>query len=330
MIWSAAYSGRVTDGMNTAFLQEDIFHLEILRDVSIESVWGLLEHCPLILLKPGDALLRKGQLNHKMYIVIDGRLSVHLETPTSDPFAFIEQGQTVGELSVIDECPASAYVLANVSSRLLAIDETTFWRLVAASHAVAANILQLLARRLRQNNVRILEGESQCRILERQAVFDALTGLHNRRWLDQNLVRLVSRHQLPGRPFSVLMLDVDHFKRFNDDYGHDAGDRVLSMVGSVLSTHLRPTDLASRYGGEEFCIMLPETAIDGGITAANRIRKAILAQEVCCADGSLLPSITVSIGIACLLDCEDASSVLARADAALYRAKANGRNRVEQ
>lgn len=311
------------------FTQMDLSKLHILRRTSLESIFGLLEHCEVQILAPSATLLEKGQANQTMYLVLAGKLSVHLEKPTEDPVAYLDVGQTVGEISVIDDSPATAYVIASELTRLLAIDETTFWRLVEVSHEFATNMLLLLAGRLRANNSKIIENINLRMQMEHEASVDALTALRNRRWLDMNLPRMTSRHQFSSKPFCVVMLDVDHFKQFNDNYGHSAGDRVLTEVAKIIMNKLRPTDLAARYGGEEFCIMLPDTDLEGGIVAANRIREAIAQTTVITSDGKKLPPVTISLGVACVQKNDSAQSILERADTMLYQAKKNGRNRVE-
>ena len=309
---------------------DELDHLHILRRVTHESVWGLLEHCPVRQLHPGDVLLAKGQGNQRMFLVLDGRLRVHLDAPDDDPVALIESGQAVGELSVLDDSPASAYVVAASDSRVLDVDEKTFWRMVAASHEFATNLLLLLAQRMRANNFTIEENARLRRRLEHDATVDALTGLRNRRWLDLSMVRMARRHCHAGDPLSVVMIDVDHFKRFNDTYGHAAGDAVLRSVAEVIVTELRPTDAAARFGGEEFIVILPNTPVGGAVAAANRLRLAIAATEVTADDGRRLPAVTISAGAAELGRDPDADEVIKRADAALYRAKHRGRNRVER
>lgn len=308
----------------------ELSRLHVLRRVGLESVWGLLERCRVQLLRSGERLLRAGQSNQIMYMVLAGRLSVHLDLPESEPVAYLEAGQTVGEISVIDDSPATAHVTAACPTRLLAVDEETFWRLVGASHEFATNLLLLLAQRMRVNTSLIMEGARLRRQLERDAMVDGLTGLHNRRWLNDKAPRLVERHGRGAVPLSVLVVDVDHFKRFNDDYGHSAGDQVLAVVARTLSTSLRPTDLAARYGGEEFVVLLPDTDLAGAATAAERLRIAVGGTTVPTHDGRVLPPITVSIGVAELVAGESATALIDRADAALYRAKKTGRNRVER
>jgi diguanylate cyclase (GGDEF)-like protein len=303
--------------------------LHILQRVNKESVWGLLEYCAVEILAENTVLLTKGQSNHTMYMVLSGQLSVHLDNPDHDPVAFLGMGETVGEISVIDDSPASAYVKASSITRLLAIDESTFWRLVEVSHEFATNLLLLLASRLRDSNSTIVESFNQRLLLEHEATVDSLTGMRNRRWLDKNLLRMVKRYQFSKEPLCVVVLDIDFFKKFNDTYGHSAGDRVLTSVAHTVMDNLRPTDLAARYGGEEFCVMLPNTSLDGGITACNRIREAVKQTEVKCADGRTLPPVTISLGVACIVKKDNEESILKRADQALYKAKENGRNRVE-
>jgi len=264
-----------------------------------------------------------------MFMILSGRLRVHLDNTDSEPLAYLESGQTVGEISVIDDSPATAYVVAACRTRLLAVNEETFWRAVAASHEFATNLLLLLVQRMRESNTTIAEGARVRRQLEIDSTVDALTGLYNRRWLEENAPRLIARFNRSPEDLSDIMLDVDHFKRFNDKYGHAAGDQVLSTVGRVLKSRLRPTDLAARYGGEEFVVLLPGTPLSGATIAAERLRQAVAKTEIHTADGRVLPTVTISLGVAELAREEPTSDIIARADTALYAAKHNGRNRVE-
>ncbi|WP_374673860.1 diguanylate cyclase [Ideonella sp.] len=154
---------------------------------------------------------------------------------------------------------------------------------------------------------------------------DALTGLHNRRWADELLERLLSQHRRHRRPMGVLLCDVDHFKRINDRFGHATGDVVLQAVAQVLRRSVRDSDSAARFGGEEFVVLLPETGPQGARVVAEKIRHAVAALRL-----PGVTSCTISVGAAVAEDGRiGAAALLARADAALYRAKEAGRNRVE-
>jgi diguanylate cyclase (GGDEF)-like protein len=159
--------------------------------------------------------------------------------------------------------------------------------------------------------------------LERLSTTDTLTGLSNRRHLMNLLTQEIERAKRADRPFSILMLDVDHFKKYNDTHGHQAGDEVLARIGTVLRNSIRPYDCAARYGGEEFLVMLSGTSLDLAKESAERIRKQVRAEQF--ESGP----VTISIGVAEYPSHGDtAKSVIGQADAALYEAKRAGRDRV--
>lgn len=163
--------------------------------------------------------------------------------------------------------------------------------------------------------------------LHQQAVRDPLTGLFNRRYMQETLHNELARADHAGQPLAVVMLDVDHFKRLNDTCGHTAGDLVLQAFAALLEEHSRERDLLYRYGGEEFLIILPNTGTREALSCANRWRVKCTELRIACNGGEISP--TASAGVAVFpFHGQDAPALLAAADAALYRAKAAGRNRV--
>ncbi|AXK71549.1 diguanylate cyclase [Lysobacter sp. TY2-98] len=161
-----------------------------------------------------------------------------------------------------------------------------------------------------------------------QSLRDPLTGLYNRRYLEESLPREIERCERRGRPLSVLMVDVDYFKRFNDEHGHGAGDALLTKIGQVLATVTRGEDIACRYGGEEFTIVMPEANLETALIRAEQIRLAIAEASIAYMRRELGP-VTASIGVHELqLGLDTPETLLATADRALYAAKAQGRNRV--
>ena len=161
------------------------------------------------------------------------------------------------------------------------------------------------------------------RELERLSVTDDLTGLYNRRYLMETLANEMRRSRRLDHPCALLIADVDHFKEYNDAYGHLAGDEALARIAAVLRETTRDVDCAARYGGEEFVVLMPETNAVGAMETAQRIRTLLADDELVGA------KLSVSIGVAQFPEDGDApEALLARADAALYRAKREGRDRV--
>ncbi len=319
--------GEMTEETAEGIGIQDLTQLDMLQWVDIVSVQGLLQNCPVLSLSEGEILLEAGSANRTMFMILDGRFGVFLDSECGESIAELKKGETIGELSVIDDRPASATVKALEACRVLAVDEDSFWLLVAASHAFSSNLLILLSKRMRDTNRAISLNIMLRHRYELEAKVDTLTGLHNRRWLDENLPRLVGRHQRTHQPLSILMLDVDEFKKYNDAHGHQAGDGALARIGTVLGARMRPTDLMARYGGEEFVIMLPLTHAAGAYSAAERVRRAVALETSALPAGEAL---TVSVGIAQLQEGETPEALVMRADAALYKAKASGRNRTER
>lgn len=164
--------------------------------------------------------------------------------------------------------------------------------------------------------------------LRHQAIRDPLTGLFNRRYLTETLEREIARAQRRDSGLGVIMLDVDHFKRFNDTYGHDAGDRLLAVLGRYLQSTIRAEDIACRYGGEEFTLILPEISLPTLLERAEEIRAGAKELEVL-HQGKLLGEVTISLGVSYFPHHgKDGETLLQAADAALYQAKRAGRNRV--
>lgn len=161
-----------------------------------------------------------------------------------------------------------------------------------------------------------------------QSIRDPLTGLYNRRYLEESLERELGRCKRRGQPLSVLVLDIDYFKRFNDTHGHDGGDALLSQFGRLIDAMCRTEDIACRFGGEEFVLILPEAGVEVARDRAEGIRLAVAELQVTHMRQSLGP-VTCSIGVAAFpLHAETGSALVTIADTALYRAKAEGRDRV--
>ncbi|MGH8769064.1 MAG: diguanylate cyclase [Burkholderiales bacterium] len=197
----------------------------------------------------------------------------------------------------------------------------SFWAVTLLGLALLVYVLYTLWLNL----VEIRKTEST---LRHQALRDPLTGLFNRRFLDAGLAQEIMRSRRRGGPASLLILDIDHFKNYNDEYGHEAGDSVLRAIGQLLQTQVRGSDVACRFGGEEFVILMPDAPLESAKERGKQILEAIRGLEIP-HQRHLLPPVTASLGVAEFPShARDAEGILEAADNALYIAKRTGRDRM--
>jgi diguanylate cyclase len=186
-----------------------------------------------------------------------------------------------------------------------------------------------LEGRLANSKAQISNLQQSLEAIRAESLTDPLTGLGNRKYFDRLLEGAVQSAMTTGEPLALLLLDIDHFKSFNDSFGHLTGDQVLRLVGLSIKQTVKGKDVTARYGGEEFAVVLPHTGLRQALTVADHIRRAVMAKELKKkSTGEILGRVTISVGISMLKPDDDPDSLIERADACLYAAKRNGRNRV--
>jgi two-component system cell cycle response regulator len=289
------------------------------RPASYERVTGVLaaEHTVEIETNPNQALLRAAEANCDLLIIslaiegFDGlRLCSQmrsLDRTRNVPILAITDGKDNARMARGLEIGVNDYLMRPIDkNELLARVRTQIRK-------------KRYAERLRENVQQSIE----------MAITDALTGLYNRYYMESHLTALVEQSATRGKVLTVLMLDIDYFKAINDSHGHDAGDDVLRQLAARVRKSIRGIDLACRYGGEEFVIVMPETDMAVATIVAERLRRRIAAEPFMIQQGTRPIETTISIGIATLDAAGDnVAKILKRADQALYRAKRDGRNRV--
>jgi diguanylate cyclase len=188
---------------------------------------------------------------------------------------------------------------------------------------------QTLEARLKSSRQEISQLQQNLETVRSESLTDPLTTLANRKYFDEALPRNLSEATATTEPLSLMLADIDHFKNFNDSFGHLTGDQVLRLVAQSVKQNVKGQDIAARYGGEEFAIVLPRTALREAITVADQIRRSVMSKELMKrSTGEHLGRVTISIGVATHRRGETVNSLIERADACLYAAKRNGRNRV--
>lgn len=311
-----------------ALREEELRQIRLFQSVELDAIKGILDACTIRYLNAGEMLITAGQDNRTVYFLLEGHVQIHLTSIQEPPTATLGPGESVGEMSVIDHKPASAFVVAIDPVRLLVMEEEILWSLVQSSHAAAGNLLIGLSSRLRHADAVISENRETEQDYRCHGTVDALTGLHNRYWLEILLDRQVQRSAMDGLPLSLIMIDIDHFKTFNNHYGRAYGDHVLYAVAHTLSDHLRPTEIIARYGGDEFVVILPDTGIETARDIGERLHREVMDAVPVTPNGSSIPHPTISIGLAMLKAGQTGKDLLAEADQDLSRTKSEGRSRI--
>ena len=231
-------------------------------------------------------------------------------------------------MSIIEDRDPSAYVVAAENTHVLVIHQSVLWEMVDASHEFAKNLLVVLSERVRSHNRVIADSYGELKKFEHHATTDALTGLSNRHSMEDSFLREIARCEKDGHPVSLIMIDVDNFKLFTDQFGHVAGDRALSAVASILRHQFRPRDLLVRFGGDEFAVLLPEVDEKLAMIIADRVRESVCGTTGDGSDSLIQIPVKISMGVAQLGKNGNLTTLLRAADSALYRAKHAGRNTV--
>ena len=314
--------------INSDYKRSLLEGLELFQGVSADDVQDLLQRCDRKDVAEGELLITPEKKNEYVYIVLSGSLDVHVGSPDAPVIAAMDVGACVGEMSIIEDRDPSAYVIAAEQAHLLVIHQSVLWEMVDASHEFAKNLLVVLSERVRSHNRVIADSYGELRKFERHARTDALTGLSNRHSMEESFMREIARCAQDDMPISLVMIDVDNFKVFNDQFGHVAGDRALSAVASILRHQLRPRDLLVRFGGDEFAVLLPGVNEKVALIIGDRVREAVCGTTGDGSDSLIQIPIKISMGVAQLESDGTLTTLIRSADAALYRAKHAGRNTV--
>jgi len=285
-----------------------------------------------------EALARNGTLTGaEIEQIYDTYLSPMRLTERMDTVG----GQIVDEIeqvmAMIDAAVGSAtnYTesLANATQSLGSAKDRDGLRMIVESLVLATKDMEQHNHRLEDSLKASKQEINQLQVnleaVRNESLTDPLTSLANRKYFDMTLDKAIAHSTETGEPMSLMLTDIDHFKKFNDTFGHLTGDQVLRLVALAVKQNVKGQDTAARYGGEEFAVILPATALYPALTVAEHVRNAVMTKELMKrSTGEHLGRVTVSIGVATLHRNDSAQSLIERADASLYAAKRCGRNRV--
>ena len=313
-------AGRIIPDFPVEERLDRLAHLPLFRDMTPAELAPLAAACKVVSYLAGEAIVRQGEPGDSVYVILEGRVEVlaHIErngVQTESVVSWLVAGDALGELSLLDGRPRSATCIAMTATTCLCLDRDEFLGAVRRHWSLTHALLEVVAERLRHADLRLAEHAT-----------DALTGVNNRRALQDMYERETSRAQRASRqgglgtmqPLGILFADVNHFKGINDTYGHQVGDEVLCAVAQALIAASRSTDFVARYGGDEFIVLLPDAGQAGVDVVAGRVRTALEENP----PGPV--PFTVSLGSAIVdsLHPQRLEDVMAQADEAMYRDKA--------
>lgn len=303
--------------------------LQLFRNTDEHALAPMLAGCAIVRLGAGQPVEDGNRA--RLYIVLAGALAVAADTESGMADGTVSRilpGESVGEQSVLDDSTNLSAISAIVNSELLVIDGELVWKMIDLSNGLARNLLRMLSFRIRAANALLRRRQKLGEFYRQLSMNDGLTGLYNRTWLTDMLPKMIATARRAGTPLALVMIDLDHFKKFNDTHGHLTGDDALRAAAGVIGTALRPSDFAVRYGGEEMLVILPDTTELLAVLVAERLCAKMRETMIFPDMRAPLPHLTASIGVGLLADGMDDTGLIAAADAALYRAKASGRNMV--
>lgn len=283
-----------------------------------------------------ETLVREGHLSESELARIyethlsSTRFSARIDEVGAKIIGEIEQVKSMIE-TAMDSSAGFSQSLAGAHQEMIGSSDRDQLRFIVDTLVRATKEVEeanhTLQKRLNDSREEISVLQENLEVVRTEALTDPLTTLANRKFFEEASKRFVEDCESHDYPLSVVLTDIDHFKKFNDTYGHLTGDQVLRLVAIALKQNVKGQDVAARYGGEEFIVLLPKTALMAAVTVADHIRRAVMGKELMRrSTGETLGRVTISLGVAAWRKGDTVASLLERADACLYAAKRAGRN----
>lgn len=315
---------------SVAFLRS-IEILSALEESELESIDELFQ---LIAIEPGEELFSQNDPGDTVFIVEQGRVASSVAGKDGNQIEVAEfgSGDFFGEMALFDRSPRSATCTAKEYSELLCLSGDDFLSFEetnpGASIKIMRKMLKTTADRLENSGVFLSEMVQWGESARKRAVTDEMTGLFNRRFIDEAISEQLAHAQTAGTPLTLVMADLDHFSSINNEYGHDVGDEVIKSVVPVLREHFRKSDLLARYGGDEFIFLLPDTPADQAFELCDAVCRDVGKLDVLADKRGSITRVTTSQGLAAYpAHGRTVKALQEAADMALYDAKERGRNR---
>ncbi len=323
--------GKLSRELQIKFLK----NIEILSSLSEIELNYLIRFARFQTITRGKVLFNQGDAGEELHIILAGEIGISIDIPGGLQKEIIAYttGAYFGEMSIFENAPRSAKAYAKKESVLLTIDALSLQSLMDNHPQTAVllmhKMLKISTGRLKDTNKFVAEIVRWGDEARQRAIIDKSTGLYNRRYYDEILTEMFQVSEKTGSPLSIVMADLDNFRKINETYGLDTGDEVINQLVSVVKNKVRESDVLVRYGGDEFAFLLPATNLDKACEVMESIRQEVETLDMTIPSKSLVLNVTISVGIAAFPEnSRDLNSLSQMADQALYQAKDNGRNLV--
>ena len=267
-----------------------------------------------------QVLLTPGQLNDRIYIILSGRLRAQLNIDDTRPIALFGLSECVGEMSMFEDNQVSAYVIAATDCELLVVSHAEVWAILNESLQAAHNMLNILANRMRTSNRVLAESMESLHGYEAMDYINNTTGIYNRRWLSENIARLIHRHTLNRQPCAFILLKVDNFAQYDALFGSLGCDQAQRTIAQTMLRCLRPNDVEAHISEDQFAIFLPQTLLEHVDNVTGRLLEEIHHTTIVTPSGDALPPVTLSVGVSQVQPGDTLDTLLARAHAAMHEA----------
>jgi len=282
--------------MNSTEIIKLLQESPLFRKVKSSTLASLLMRTEPINLLAERVLLTPGEHNDRIYVVLSGRLRVQLNPYDTEPLALMGAGECVGEMSMFDDAPVSAYVIAAANCELLPITHTDVWALLNESLPASHNMLNILARRMQSSNRKLAESMGQSHGFAALDYIDAVTGIYNSRWLVENAQRLVYRYTVSHQPCFFMLLRMDNFRQFDAQSGSHGAELAQRTLARTMQHCLRPNDLMAHVSADQFAVFLLQAGKEIVERVGNRLLEEIARQPIVAPGGEVLPRIVLTVG----------------------------------
>lgn len=260
----------------------------------------------------GEILLTPGQRNDRLYVVLSGRMRAQINVEDTKPLALFGTGESVGEMSMLDDSPVSAYVIAITDCELLVIEHQEVWSVLNRSLQASHNMLAMMASRIRSSNRRLAESAANAQSYGALNHVNNVTGLNNDKWLDQNLGRLILRHKMNQQPSAFILLKIENHGVFNAGFGTAGSEQAQHTIAEAISRHLRSDDIAVHLTSDRYAVFLARTQSQDAQAVADRLYETLDQMVIGSPSGDAMPALQVSVGISHPLPNDTLDSLIAR------------------